>query len=101
LPGASPLTSPTVSPDVKAVLWTVIFLDVYVLIYYRLLIKHHYQRAHGVNEGTFWILLCLPPYARLPAAGKKYVHRYWVALGILIGCVIALAMTADFSRLGT
>lgn len=84
----------------KALLWGVIFIDVYVLVYYRLLVKHHYQKAHGVNEGSFWILLCFPPYAGLPAAGKKYVHRYWVALGILVGCVSALALTADFSRLG-
>jgi len=89
-----------VPPAFKALLWIVVFLDVYVLVYYRLLVKHHYQKAHGVNEGTFWILLCFPPYARLPVAGRKYAHRYWVALGVLVGCVIALAMTADFSPLG-
>ncbi len=84
----------------KTLLWAVVFVDAYVLVYYRLMVKHHYERAHGVREGAFWTLLSFPPYARLPEAGRKYARRYWVALAVLAGCVAALATTADFSRLG-
>ncbi len=87
-------------PAFKALLGVVVFLDVYVLVHYRLLVKRHYQQAHGVSAGPFSILLCFPPYTRLPVAGRKYARRYWVAPGMLVGCVIALAATADFSRLG-
>lgn len=86
-------------PAFKALLWAVVFFDVYVLVCYRLLVKHHYQQAHGVSEGIFSVPWCFPPYTRLPVAGRKYARRYWVALGILVGCVIALAVAADFSRL--
>lgn len=87
-------------PALKTLLWVVVLFDVYVLVYYRLLVKHHYEQAHGVREGTFWTLLSFPPYARLPVAGRKYARRYWVALALLVGCAAALALSADFSRLG-
>lgn len=84
----------------KLLLWVVVFLDVYVLVYYRLLVKHYYEQAQGTTEGTFWTLLSFPPYGRLSETGKKYARRYWFALTVLAGCVTALAMTADLSRFG-
>jgi len=84
----------------KTLLWAVVFVDAYVLVYYRLMVKHHYEQAQGVREGTFWTLLSFPPYARLPDAGRKYARRYWIAFALLAGCVTALALSADFSRLG-
>ena len=87
-------------PALKFLLWIVVFLDVYVLVYYRLLVKHHYEQARGIAEGTFWTLLSFPPYGRLPEAGRKYARRYWVALAVLVGCVTVLALSVDFSRLG-
>ncbi len=87
-------------PALKLLFWVIVILDVYVLVYYRLLVKHYYEQAQGISEGTFWTLLSFPPYGRLPQAGKRYARRYWVALTVLAGCVTALAMTADFSRFG-
>lgn len=84
----------------KTLLWVVVLLDAYVLVYYRLMVKYHYEQAHGVREGTFWTLLSFPPYARLPKAGRQYARRYWMAFAVLVGCVGVLATTADFSRLG-
>lgn len=84
----------------KTLLWVVVLLDAYVLVYYRLMVRHHYEQARGVSEGTFWALLSFPPYACLPEAGRKYARRYWIAFAVLAGCVTVLAMTADFSRLG-
>lgn len=84
----------------KFTLWVVVFLDIYVLVYYRLLVKHYYEQAQGVTEGTFWTLLSFPPYGRLPETGRKYARRYWAAFTVLVVCVTALAMTADFSRFG-
>lgn len=84
----------------KTLLWVVVLLDAYVLVYYRLMVKHYYEQAAGVRESTFWTLLSLPPYARLPEAGRKYARRYWVALAVMAGCVGVLALTADFTRLG-
>lgn len=87
-------------PAFKAPPWVVDFFGVYALVCYRLLVKHHYQQAHGVSEGPVSMSLCFPPHARLPVAGRKHARRYRVAPGMPVGCVIALAMTADFSRLG-
>jgi len=69
----------------------------YVLIYYRLLVKHFYEEQHGVKESTFSALFSIPPYRRLSKPGRKYARRYWVALVLLIIVLLASALNKEGS----
>lgn len=71
----------------------------YAIVYYRLLVKFYYERQHGVRESAFGALFSFPPYKALPEKGRKYARRYWVAVGLLVACVMALAWVSDFSWL--
>lgn len=83
----------------RTLLAIVIVIDAYVLIYYRLLVRHYYEEAHGIKEGAFGALFSFPPYAKLPESGRKYARRYWVAVAVLTVCVLVLATITDLSGL--
>lgn len=69
----------------------------YVVIYYRLLVRHFYEQQYNVKETTFGALFSFPPYARLSEPGKKYARRYWVAVALLVICLLVLAVETNFS----
>lgn len=69
----------------------------YVVVYYRLMVRHFYEKKRGRRESTFAALFSFPPYRSLPESGKKYARRYWIAMGFLIGCILATAFLTDFS----
>lgn len=71
----------------------------YAIVYYRLLVKFYYEKQHGVRESNFGALFSFPPYGALPEKGRKYARRYWVAVGLLVLCVMVLAWVSDFSYL--
>lgn len=83
----------------RTLLAVIVVADVYVIVYYRLLVRFYYEQERGVKEGTFGALFSFPPYGRLPEKGKLYARRYWVAVGVLTACVAVLAVFADFSFL--
>ena len=72
----------------------------YVVVYYRLLVRHFYEQQYNVKESTFGALFSLPPYGRLDALGKKYARRYWVAVAILVACLGIFALLTDLSGAG-
>jgi hypothetical protein len=69
----------------------------YVVIYYRLMVRHHYEQHHRVKETAFGALFSFPPYGQLPEAGKKYARRYWIAVAVMTGCLLAIAAVTDFA----
>lgn len=82
------------------VLLAVVLLGIgYTVVYYRLLVKFYYEKHHGVRESTFGALFSFPPYRALPEKGRKYARRYWVAVGLLVAALAALAWLSDFSYL--
>ncbi|MDH3309861.1 MAG: hypothetical protein OEN49_06585 [Gammaproteobacteria bacterium] len=81
----------------RALLGALLVVSAYVVIYYRLLVKHFYEKHLGVRESTFGALFSFPPYRVLPEAGKKYARRYWVATAFMVSCVVALTWLTDFS----
>lgn len=83
----------------RLVVGIVLVIDVYVIVYYRLLVKHYYEQAHDIKEGAVGALFSLPPYSRLPAKGQRYARRYWLAVAVLVACIGVLAATTDFSPL--
>lgn len=82
----------------RTLLGILIFVAGYLTIYYRLLVNYFYEREHGVKEGRFGVVFSPPPPpSRLPERARPYARRYWLAVAFLLGCVILLAMTTDFS----
>jgi uncharacterized membrane protein HdeD (DUF308 family) len=81
--------------SLRTVLGILLVVNGYVLIYYRLLVRHFYQEHSGVKEGTFGALFSFPPYQRLPELGKKYARRYWIAMGLLISVLLVSAFVKD------
>ena len=81
--------------SLRTVLGMLLVVNGYVLVYYRLLVRHYYQEQQGVKESTFGALFSFPPYQRLPASGKKYARRYWVALTLLIIVLLVSAFVKD------
>jgi len=79
--------------------WAGVLLVVngYVLIYYRLMVRHYYQEARGIREGTFGTLFSFPPTRGIPEAGRKYVRRYWVSLFLMVSILLFLALISDGS----
>lgn len=81
--------------SLRTVLGILLVVNGYVLIYYRLLVRHFYQEQQGVKESTFGALFSFPPYQRLPELGKKYARRYWVALALLVIVLLVSAFVKD------
>ncbi len=69
----------------------------YVVVYYRLLVRHFYEQQYQVKESTFGALFSFPPYRRLDALGRKYARRYWIAVTVMAACLLALAAVSDFT----
>jgi hypothetical protein len=72
----------------------------YVVVYYRLLVRHFYEQQYNVKESTFGALFSFPPYSRLDTLGKKYARRYWIAVAMLVVCLGVFAVVSDYSASG-
>lgn len=81
--------------SLRTVLGILLIVNGYVLVYYRLLVRHFYQEQYGVKESTFGALFSFPPYQRLSELGKKYARRYWVALALLMLVLLVSAFVKD------
>jgi len=58
------------------VLVIVLFVNAYVIVNFRLNIKHFYEKENKVTESSFGAIFSLPPFSKLPAKGKRYYFRY-------------------------
>ena len=81
--------------SLRMVLGILLVVNGYVLIYYRLLVRHFYEEQQGVKESTFGALFSFPPYQRLPELGKKYARRYWVAIALLVSLLLVSAFVKE------
>jgi ABC-type branched-subunit amino acid transport system permease subunit len=81
--------------SLRTVLGILLVVNGYVLIYYRLLVRHFYQEQQGVKESTFGALFSFPPYQCLPDLGKKYARRYWVTLALLVIVLLVSAFVKE------
>jgi uncharacterized membrane protein HdeD (DUF308 family) len=81
--------------SLRTVLGLFLVVNGYVLIYYRLLVRHFYQEQYGVKESTFGALFSFPPYQRLSELGRKYARRYWVTLALLVIVLLVSAFVKD------
>lgn len=69
---------------------------VYIIIYYRLLVKQDYETLQNKKETAFGAIFTFPPYRLLSEQGKKYAKKYWVALSVMITCVAYLALSTQY-----
>ena len=83
----------------RTVIGILLIMTVYILVYYRLLIRHYYEQATAKKESTFGAVFSLPPYKALPEASRKYVKRYWLTLLLMFSCIALAAVTGDFGFL--
>lgn len=81
----------------KGTLVALMVLDVYVVVYYRLLVRFYYQKATQRRETALGALFSLPPYRVLPQQGRRCVQRYWISMLVLIACVLLLASNINLS----
>ncbi len=83
----------------ETLLGVIMIIDVYVIVYYRLMVKHYYQQEKNTRETAFAAIFSLPPHSQLSTTGKQFSRRYWFALIVLFGCILILVSTRDLSRL--
>ena len=80
----------------KNLIVLVLFLDVYAIVYYRLLVRWHYEQQSGARESALGVLFSFPPYTVLADRGRQYVRRYWFAVAIMVLCVAMLVHLTEF-----
>lgn len=80
----------------KALIAVLLLMDVYMLVYYRLLVRFYYEKVADKKESAFGAIFSIPPYKILPERGRKYARRYWGAVSVMFLCVGALYALSDF-----
>ncbi|WP_126456983.1 hypothetical protein [Sulfuriflexus mobilis] len=83
----------------ETILAIIILLDAYAIIFYRLMVKHYYEKENNTKESNFGAIFSLPPHSKLSDKGKHYSKRYWLAIGVLAICIALLIPGRDFSAL--
>lgn len=77
----------------------VLVLDVYAIVYYRLLVRHFLAADSNIRETTFGALATPPPWGRLSPVARKYAKRYYAAVAVLVAALAAAALTQRFPAL--
>ncbi len=73
----------------------IIVVDAYVIVYYRLILRYHTEQATGRKESAFGALFSLPPRRVIPEQCRKYLRCYWIAISVLLLCVVYLAFNTE------
>lgn len=71
----------------------VILVDVYVIVFFRLLVRRDYEKHSGNKESMFDVLLSVPKKDHLSPSGRAFLRKYWIALGIMGLCFAYVAAT--------
>jgi len=79
----------------KIAIALVLLIDLYLVVYYRLMAKFYQEKITGSSQSGMAVLLSIPPYRSLPAVAQKYVRRYWWAVAVMGACIAALFAVSD------
>lgn len=71
------------------VLLAAIFINIYLIVFYRLMIGYYLKQKTGREDRGFAAVFSLPSGRDLPEAGLRYRRRYWSALAMLALLVAA------------
>lgn len=66
------------------VLVVLLLADLYLIVYYRLLVGHWREKASGKKESGFLVAVSFPSRDGLPDEARKYYWRYWYAVAALV-----------------
>lgn len=78
-----------------ALIFFLILADLYLIVYFRLMVGHWRERATGRRESGLLAAISYASRDGLPPEGLKYFRRYWYAVGALA----ALAFVGTAMRL--
>lgn len=62
--------------------------DLYLIVYYRLMVGHWREKATGRKESGLLAVISYASREDLPAEGIKYYRCYWYAVGALAALVL-------------
>ncbi len=65
-----------------------IFANLYLIVYYRLIVGHWREKATGRKDSGLLAAISYASRENLPADGIKYYRRYWYAVGALAALVL-------------
>jgi len=71
------------------VLVVLLLADLYLIVYYRLLVGHWRAKASGKKESGFLVAVSFPSRDGLPDEARKYYRRYWYAVAALVVLLVA------------
>ncbi len=71
-----------------------LIFNVYIIIYYRLILRYYTEQQTGRKESTFGAIFSFPSLKLLPEKARKYFKRYWIAIGVMLLGVGYLASTS-------
>ena len=66
------------------VLIVLLLADLYLIVYYRLVIGYWRAKTTGRKETGFLVAVSFPTREGLPAEARKYFWRYWGAVALLL-----------------
>lgn len=69
--------------------------DLYVVVYYRLMVRYCYEKQYGVKENAFGALFSFAPYSRLDPMGRRYARRHIGAVAVMLLVVLSLVLFTD------
>lgn len=69
-------------------LFVLILADLYLIIYFRLMVGHWRERATGRRGSGLMAAISYASRDGLPPEGVKYFRRYWYAVGVLAALVL-------------
>lgn len=73
-----------------------IMIDVYLIVFYRLMIGFYVKQKSGREDRGFAAVLSLPSGRGLPEEGLKYCRRYWFAMAMLALLIAAGVASRDY-----
>lgn len=84
--------------SLRIVFGVILIVALYVIVYYRLMIRYHYEKATGNKETTIGAIFTAPPISKVPKDKRHYVVRYFIAVGVLTAAIIAIALVFEVKR---
>ncbi len=97
-PPATAVIRGTIDVVLESVLGGLLLICVYVLIYFRLMVRFHHARVNVKKERSLLAVLTVPPYRNLDDKGKAYARRWWYTLLFMTVIVGVLATRIDFKH---
>jgi hypothetical protein len=72
----------------EALVLVLVVADIYLIVYYRLMVGHWREKATGRRESGLVAAISYASRKDLPPEGLRYYRRYWYAVGALAAIVL-------------